>query len=76
MLPRIRKFDIRQWWEHKCDAFILKEEELRNLNWDVAHDIFLYSERSSDQYEIFWVEFPEKLFQWVDRLQEAPEFKE
>jgi hypothetical protein len=35
-----------------------------------------YSERSSDQYEIFWVKFLEELFHWIDRLQEAPEFQE
>jgi hypothetical protein len=76
MLPWIHKSDVRQWWECKCDAFILKEAELWNLNWDTAKDFVFYSERSSDQYEIFWVEFLEKLFQWVDHLQEAPEFKE
>jgi hypothetical protein len=43
---------------------------------NTTRDFVFYSERSSDQYEIFWVKFLEELFHWVDRLQEAPEFKE
>jgi hypothetical protein len=43
---------------------------------NATRDYVFYSERSNDQYEIFWVKFPEELFHWVDQLQEAPEFKE
>jgi hypothetical protein len=41
-----------------------------------TREAFFYSERSSDQYEIFWVKFLEEIFYWIDRLQEAPEFQE
>jgi hypothetical protein len=30
----------------------------------------------SDQYEIFWIKFPEEVFQWLDWLQEALEYKD
>jgi hypothetical protein len=39
-------------------------------------DAVYYSEPTNDQYEIFWIWFPEEVFQWLDRLQEAPEFKD
>jgi hypothetical protein len=39
-------------------------------------EVFFYSERSSDQYKIFLVNFMEEIFHWIDRLQEAPEFQE
>jgi hypothetical protein len=35
-----------------------------------------YSEPASDQYKIFWIRFPEEVFQWLDHLQEAPEYKD
>jgi hypothetical protein len=41
-----------------------------------THEVVFYSERSSDQYDIFWVNFLEELFHWIDRLQEASEFQE
>jgi hypothetical protein len=31
-------------------------------------DYVFYLERSSNQYEIFWVKFLEELFHWIDRL--------
>jgi hypothetical protein len=40
-----------------------------------TRDSIFYLERSSDQYEIFWVKFLEELFHWIDWLQEAPKFK-
>jgi hypothetical protein len=59
-----------------CDAFIWKEAELRGKSVKDTREVVFYSERSSDQYEIFWVKFLEELFHWIDRLQEAPEFQE
>jgi hypothetical protein len=63
-------------WEQKCDAFIRQEVELRQKNPRVVKETIFYSEPASDQYKIFWVEFLEELFQWLDQLQEAPEYKD
>jgi hypothetical protein len=68
--------DIHQWWEKNCDSFIWKEEELRGKFVKDIREFILYSERSSDQYNIFWVKFLEELFHWIERLQEALEFHE
>jgi hypothetical protein len=76
MLPRIHRSDIHQWWEKNCDAFIWKEAELRGKSVKDTREVIFYSERSSDQYEIFWVKFLEELFHWIERLQEALEFQE
>jgi hypothetical protein len=76
MLPQIHRYRIDQWWERNCDTFIWKEEELRGKSVEDTHAVVFYSERSSDQYEIFWVKCSEELFQWIKRLQEAPEFQE
>ena len=40
-----------------------------------THEAIFYSERLSDQYEIFWVKFPEECFHSIKRIQEAPEFQ-
>jgi hypothetical protein len=53
-----------------------KKRELRGKSVEDTREAVFYSERSSDQYEIFWVKFPEELFHWIKRLQEAPEFQE
>jgi len=45
-------------------------------NPQVVKQSLLYYEPASDQYEIFWIEFPMKLSAWWQRLQEAPEYKE
>jgi hypothetical protein len=76
MIPRIHRSDIHQWWEKNCETFIWKEAELRGKYVKDTHEVVFYSERSSDQYEIFWVMFPKKLFHWIDILQEALEFRE
>jgi hypothetical protein len=57
MLPRIHRSSIDQWWERNYDAFIWKEVELRGKSVEDTHEAVFYSERSSDQYEIFWVKF-------------------
>jgi hypothetical protein len=75
MLPPIHRYGIDQWWERNCDAFIWKEAELRRKSVGTTREAIFYSERSSDQYEIFWVKFPEEFFHWIKRLQEAPEFQ-
>ena len=41
-----------------------------------TREVVFYSERLSDQYDIFRVKFLEELFHWIDRLQEALEFQE
>jgi hypothetical protein len=76
MLPWILRSNIHHWWERNCDAFIWKEVELRGKYVKDTREVVFYSERSSDQYEIFWVKFPEEFFHWIDRLQEAPKFQE
>jgi hypothetical protein len=76
MLPQIHESNIDQWWERHCDAFIWKEAELRGKSMKDTREVVFYSERSSDQYDIFWVKFPEELFHWIDRLQEDPKFQE
>ena len=43
---------------------------------NATRESVFYSKRSSDQYEIFWVKFPEELFHWIDWLKEAPKFQE
>jgi hypothetical protein len=75
MLSSIHRPDIDQWWERKCDAFIWKEVELRRNLVENTHEAIFYTERSSDQYEIFWVKFPKEFFHWKKRLQESPEFQ-
>jgi hypothetical protein len=75
MLSLIHRSGIDQWWERSCDAFIWKEAELRRKSLENTREAIFYSERSSDQYEIFWVKFPEEFFHWIKRLQEAPEFQ-
>jgi hypothetical protein len=72
MLPRIYRSEIRQWWERNCDAFIWKEAEMRGKSERDTRYFVFYSEILSDQYEIFWVKFPEELFHWIDQLEEAP----
>jgi hypothetical protein len=75
MLSSIHRSGIDQWWERNCDAFIWKEVELRRKSVENTREAIFYSERSSDQYEIFWVKFLEEFFHWIKRLQEAPEFQ-
>jgi hypothetical protein len=75
MLSPIHRSGIDQWWERNCDAFIWKEVELRRKSVENTREAIFYSERSSDQYEIFWVKFLEEFFHWIKRLQEAPEFQ-
>ena len=72
MLTRIHRSNIDQWWERNCDAFIWKEAELRGKSMKDTREAVFYSERSSDQYKIFWVNFLGELFHWIDRLEEAP----
>jgi hypothetical protein len=76
MLSRIHRSNIDQWWERNCDIFIWKEAELRGKSVKDTRAVVFYLERSSEQYEIFWVKLPEELFHWINRLQEAPEFQE
>ena len=76
MLPWIYRYEIQQWWEINCDAFIWKEAELRGKRKKDTRYYVFYSERSSDQYEIFWVKFMEELFHWIDWRQEASKFQE
>jgi hypothetical protein len=59
MLPQIYRSNIDQWWERKCDTFIWKEEELRRKYVEYTHEAVFYSKILIDQYEIFWVKFPE-----------------
>jgi hypothetical protein len=61
-LPQIHRSNIHQWWEINCDAFIWKEAELRRKYVKDTREAVFYSERMSDQYEIFWVQFLEELF--------------
>jgi hypothetical protein len=76
ILPWIHKYIVEQWWERNCDTFIWKEAELKGKSVEDTREEIFYSERLSDQYEIFWVKFPEDFFHWKKRLQEAPEFQE
>jgi hypothetical protein len=76
MLPQIHRSSTDQWWERNCDTFIWKEAELRGKSVEDTCEVIFYLERSNDQYEIFWVKFPEEIFHWIKRLQEAPEFQE
>jgi hypothetical protein len=62
MLLRIHIYDIHHWWEGNFDTFIWKELELRGKYMKDTQEVFFYSERSSDQYEILWVKFQEELF--------------
>ena len=75
MLWPIHRYDIDQWWERSYDAFIWKEVELRRKSVENTREAIFYSERLSDQYEIFWVKFSEEFFQWIKKLQEALEFQ-
>jgi hypothetical protein len=75
MIPRIHQSEIHQWLEKNCYAFIWKEEELQGKYVKDTIEVIFYSERSSDQYEIFWVKFLEELFHWIERLQEALELQ-
>jgi hypothetical protein len=75
MLPLIHRSDIDQWWERNSDAFIWKEGELRIKSLENTREAIFYSERESDQYEIFCVKFLEKTIHWIKRLQEAPKFQ-
>jgi hypothetical protein len=43
---------------------------------NATRESILYSEISSDQYEIVWVKFPEELFHWIYQLREAQKFQE
>ena len=76
ILPQIYRYEIQQWRERHCDSFIWKEVDLWGKSERNTRDYVFYSERLSNQYEIFWVKFPEELFHWIDMLQEAPEFQE
>jgi hypothetical protein len=76
MLLRIHISNIDQWWERNFDAFIWKEVELTRKFVKDTREVVFYSERLSDQYEIFWVKFPEELFHWINRIQESLEFQE
>jgi hypothetical protein len=49
--------------------------ELRGKYVKDTRDVVFYSEILSDQYEIFWVKFPEEIFHWLDRLLEAPKLQ-
>jgi hypothetical protein len=49
--------------------------ELRGKYVKDTRNIFFYLEILNDQYEIFWVKFPEEIFHYIDRLQEALEFQ-
>jgi hypothetical protein len=62
MLLWIHRSGIDKWWERNCDAFIWKEEELRRKSVENTHEAIFYSERSSDQYDIFWVKIPRRIF--------------
>jgi len=59
MLLRIHRSNIHQWWERISNAFIWKEAEIRRKYVKDTREVVFYSERLSDQYEIFWVKFPE-----------------
>jgi hypothetical protein len=59
MLLPIHRYGIDEWWERNCDAFILKEAEMRRKSVENTYEEIFYLERSSDQYKIFWVKFPE-----------------
>ena len=76
MHHRIYKYDVENWWERKCDAFLRKEFELWLKRFRVVKYIVFYSKNASDKYKIFQVKFPEKLFQWFDQLQEALEYED
>jgi hypothetical protein len=56
--------------------FTFQETDLHKNNLRFVKDAVYYSELASDQYEIFWIQFQEKVFQWLDRLQEATKFKD
>jgi hypothetical protein len=76
MLPQIYRYEIQKWWEINYDAFIWRETKLQGKSDRNMRDYVFYSERSNNQYEIFWFKFSEELFCWIDRLQEAPKFQE
>jgi uncharacterized protein YhbP (UPF0306 family) len=75
IVPWIHRSEIRQWCEINFYSFICKEVELQGKTERDTRDFVFYSERSSDQYEIFLVKFPKELLHWIDRLQEAPELQ-
>jgi hypothetical protein len=75
MIPWIHRYDIQQWWERNCDTFIWNEAEMRGKYVNDTSEFVFYSKRSSDQYDIFWVKFPEELFHSIYRLQEALKFQ-
>ena len=71
----IFKSDVENWWERRCSSFIQQEAELRHKRFKVVKRTVLYSEPARDQYKIFWIRFPEDVFQWLYRLQESLEYK-
>jgi hypothetical protein len=75
MILWIHIYNIHQWWEINCEAFIWKEVEMRRKYVKDTREAVFYLERSSDWYGIFWVKFLEEIFHWIDRLQEALEFQ-
>jgi hypothetical protein len=76
MQHHIFKLDIDSGGNKGVTEFIFQETELRQKNLRVVKDTIYYFEPANDQYKSSRSGFLEEVFQWLDRLQEAPEFKD
>ena len=62
MVSQIFKKEIRNWWDNHLDQFIAQQAELRQQREKAVKNQVLFSESTSDIYEIFWGKFPQDLY--------------
>ena len=68
MVSRIYEDKIWRWWDNHLDQFIAQQAELMNQKESMLKDLVLFSDSTSDTYEILWGKFPSDLYNWLQRL--------
>jgi len=53
MVSRIFKREIRDWWNHKVDRFVVKQAMCINQSTENVSEGILCVEDTNDKYEIF-----------------------
>ena len=53
MVSRIFEGAIRRWWDDHLDPFIVQQTELTKKKEAAIKELVLFSDSSSDTYEIF-----------------------
>jgi hypothetical protein len=64
---------IEDWFESRFEGFIVQEVGLHRWKFEHCKQIVLYGDVNMDEYEVFLVDFPVSLYQWLQQLEETLE---